>query len=263
MIRSALMTVMTGAAIKAGRGLKRDFGEVGQLQVSLNGPADFVGLSDSRAEKILVEELTKARPGYGFALAQKGAVAGADKSHVWHVHPLDGATNFLHAIPLFALSIALERDGQIVAGLIYNPASDDMYVVEKGQGAWGENRRMRVAARVELAQAMIGCCAPSLSRAGDHPRFKGELAKVMARVASVRALGCPALDLAAVAAGRFDAYWQRGLESWNFAAGALLVREAGGYVSDADDQPDHLTARSICAGNETMHRALLGLLRGA
>ena len=134
MIRSALMTVMTGAAIKAGRGLKRDFGEVGQLQVSMKGPGDFVSLADKRAEKTLYEDLAKARPGYGFVLEESGRVEGTDKSHTWHIDPLDATTNFLHAIPMFAISIALEREGQIVAGVVYNPANDEMYVTEKGQG---------------------------------------------------------------------------------------------------------------------------------
>jgi len=263
MIRSALMTVMTSAAIKAGRGLKRDFGEVGQLQVSMKGPGDFVSLADQRAEKILFEELSRARPGYGFTMEESGAHEGTDKSHTWHIDPLDGTTNFLHAIPLFAISIALEREGQIVAGVIYNPANDDLYVTEKGQGAFGENRRLRVAARTELSQALIGCGVPHLGKAAEHPRFKAELAAVMARVVNVRRFGCVALDLAYVAAGRFDAFWERGLNSWDIAAGELLVREAGGYVSGVDGEANFLETGGVCAGNETMHKALLGLLREA
>ena len=260
MIRSALMTVMTSAAIKAGRGLKRDFGEVGQLQVSMKGPGDFVSLADHRAEKVLFEELSKARPGYGFVMEEGGRVEGSDKSNTWHIDPLDGTTNFLHAIPMFAISIALERDGQIVAGVIYNPANDEMYVTEKGQGAFGDNHRLRVAARTELSQALIGCGVPHLGKATQHPRFKAELASVMTRVVNVRRMGCVALDLAYVAAGRFDAFWERGLNSWDIAAGSLLIREAGGYVSGADGETDFLATGSICAGNETMHKGLLGLL---
>src|SRR5580693_2793632 len=160
MIRSALMTVMTGAAIKAGRGLKRDFGEVSELQVSMKGPGDFVSLADKRAEKTLYDELAKARPGYGFVMEESARVEGSDKSHTWHIDPLDATTNFLHAIPIFAISVALERDGQIVAGVVYNPTDDAMYVTEKGQGAWGNNRRMRVAGRTDLSQALIGCGVP-------------------------------------------------------------------------------------------------------
>ncbi len=263
MIRSALMTVMTSAAIKAGRGLKHDFGEIGQLQVSMKGPGDFVSLADQRAEKTLYEELARARPGYGFVMEESGRIEGADKSHTWHIDPLDATTNFLHAIPIFAISVALERAGPIVAGVVYNPADDDLYVAEKGQGAFGGNRRLRVAQRTELSQALIGCGIPHLGKAAQHPRFRAELAAVMARVVNVRRLGCASLDLAYVAAGRFDAFWERGLNSWDIAAGTLLIREAGGFVSDADGHPDFLATGSICGGNEIMHRELLALLKYA
>ena len=153
MIRSALMTVMTNAAIKAGRGLKRDFGEVEQLQVSLKGPGDFVSLADKRAEKAIFEELAKARPGYGFVMEEGGRVEGSDKSHTWHIDPLDATTNFLHAIPIFAISIALEREGQIVAGVVYNPATDEMYVDRKGAGGV---RRRPPHARGGAARAVAG-----------------------------------------------------------------------------------------------------------
>jgi myo-inositol-1(or 4)-monophosphatase len=246
MIRSALMNVMTAAVIKAGRGLKRDLGEIENLQVSSKGPGDFVSLADQKAEKVLFEELE-----------------GTDKANTWHIDPLDATTNFLHGIPLFAISVALERDGQIVAGVIYNPADDSMYVTEKGQGAWGNNRRLRVAGRSDLAQALIGCGVPHLGKAAEHPRFKAELAVVMTRVVNVRRLGCASLDLAYVAAGRYDAFWERGLNSWDIAAGVLLIREAGGFVSDADGGERVLEKGSICCGNESMHRQLLALLATA
>ncbi len=261
MIRSALMTVMSNAAIKAGRGLKRDFGEIGHLQVSMKGPGDFVSLADKRAEKTLYEELARARPGYGFVMEESGRVEGTDKSHTWHIDPLDATTNFLHAIPMFSISLALERDGQIMAGVIYNPADDDIYVTEKGQGAFGRNHRLRVAGRTDLSQALFGCGIPHLGKAAQHPRFKAELAAVMARVVNVRRMGCASLDLAYVAAGRFDAFWERGLHSWDIAAGALLIREAGGFVSDADGAAGFLETGSIACGNEVMHRELLGLLK--
>ena len=261
MIRSALMTVMTNAAIKAGRGLKRDFGEVENLQVSMKGTGDFVSLADKRSEKTLYEELNKARPGYGFVMEESGRVEGTDKSHTWHIDPLDATTNFLHAIPMFAISIALEREGQIVAGVVYNPADDDMYVTEKGQGAFGRNRRLRVAGRTELSQAIFGVGIPHLGKAAQHPRFKAELAVVMTRVVNVRRMGCAALDLAYVAAGRFDAFWERGLQTWDIAAGSLLVREAGGYVTGCDGEENFLETGSICCGNETMQRQLLALLK--
>jgi myo-inositol-1(or 4)-monophosphatase len=263
MIRSALMTVMTNAAIKAGRGLKRDFGEIEQLQVSMKGPGDFVSLADKRSEKVLFEELARARPGYGFVMEEGGRVEGPDKSHTWHIDPLDATTNFLHAIPMFAISIALEREGHIIGGVVYNPANDEMYVSEKGQGAFGGAHRLRVAARRELSQALFGCGIPHLGKAAEHPLFKAELAAVMARVVNVRRMGCASLDLAYVAAGRFDAFWERGLHSWDIAAGELLVREAGGYVSGADGEANFLETGSICCGNETMHRELLALLRAA
>ena len=263
MIRTPLMNVMTAAALKAGRGLKRDLGEIENLQVSTKGPGDFVTLADERAEKTLYEELTKARPGYGFVLEESGKVEGSDKSHVWHVDPLDGTTNFLHGIPMFAISIGLERDGQIVAGLVYNPADDEMYVAEKGQGAFSANRRLRVAARRELSQAIFGCGIPHLGKSREHPRFKSELAEVMTSVVNVRRMGCVALDLAYVAAGRFDGFWERGLNSWDIAAGSLLVREAGGFVSGCDGEENFLETGAICCGNDVMHKQLLELLRRA
>ena len=262
MIRSALMTVMTSAAIKAGRGLKRDFGEVSELQVSMKGPGDFVSLADQRAEKTLYTELAKARPGYGFVMEESGRVEGSDKSHTWHIDPLDATTNFLHAIPEFAVSLALEREGQIVAGVVYNPANDDMFVAERGQGAFGRNRRLRVAGRSELSQALFGCGIPHLGKMAQHPQFLAELKAVMDRVVNVRRMGCASLDLAHVAAGRFDAFWERGLNSWDIAAGVLLVREAGGFVTGADGEANFLETGSICCGNEIMHRELLGILRG-
>lgn len=255
------MNIMIAAALKAGRGLKRDLGEIENLQVSTKGPGDFVSLADTRAETTLFEELSKARPGYGFIMEERGLVEGSDKTHVWHIDPLDGTTNFLHGIPLFAISIALEREGQIVAGLIYNPGNDALYVTERGQGAFGENRRLRVAARRELSQCLIGCGVPHLGKSREHPRFKAELGRVMASVANVRRLGCASLDLAYVAAGRFDGFWERGLCSWDMAAGALMIREAGGYVTSCDGEDDVLETGSICCGNEIIHRQLLDMLK--
>jgi myo-inositol-1(or 4)-monophosphatase len=169
MINSALMNVMTAAALKAGRGLKRDFGEVENLQVSVKGPGDFVTIADKKSERTIFEELSKARPGYGFILEEGGIVEGADKSHVWHIDPLDGTTNFLHGLPIFAVSIGLERDGQIVAGVVYNPANDDIFVAEKGQGAYYNNRRIRVAVRRDMAEGLIATGIPPLAGAAIHP----------------------------------------------------------------------------------------------
>ncbi len=263
MIRSALMNVMTAAAIKAGRGLKRDFGEVENLVVSVKGTGDFVSAADQKAEKILFEELAKGRPGYGFLMEEGGEIEGSDKSHRWIIDPLDGTTNFLHGIPVFAISVALEREGQLVAGLIYNPATDDMFMAEKGQGAWQNNRRLRVTPRRDLSEALIGCGVPHLGKAKDHPRFKAELAAVMAKTLNVRRMGAASLDLAMVAAGRLDAYWERSLQPWDIAAGLVLVREAGGFVSDAEGGDAMLEKGSVVVGNDVIQRALLALIKNA
>jgi myo-inositol-1(or 4)-monophosphatase len=263
MIRSALMNVMTAAAIKAGRGLKRDFGEVENLQVSVKGPGDFVTAADKRAEKTLFEELSKARPGYSFRLEESGFIEGSDKSHTWHIDPLDGTSNFLHGLPVFCVSIALEREGQLVAGLVYNPATDEMFVAEKGQGAYFNNRRMRVAARRSLAESMVACGIPPLARVRDHESFKRELAAGMAKIGNIRRMGAAALDLAFVACGRVDGSWERGINSWAVAAGVVLVREAGGFVTDLSGGGDMLAKGEICAGNEAIHRLLLDVIRKA
>ena len=263
MIRSALMNVMTAAALKAGRGLKRDFGEVENLQVSVKGPGDFVSNADRRAEKTLFEELSRARPGYGFLMEEGGHVEGSDKTHTWHIDPLDGTTNFLHGLPIFAISIGLERDGQLIAGLVYNPANDDLYIAERGQGAYLNNTRLRVAARRELADALITCGIPPLNRAAGHARFQSELAQVMRYAGNVRRLGSAALDMCFVAAGRCDAYWERGIKTWDMAAGIVLIREAGGFVTDAEGGSDMMANGTICCGNEVIHRRLLSLLREA
>jgi myo-inositol-1(or 4)-monophosphatase len=169
----------------------------------------------------------------------------------------------LHGIPIFAVSIALEREGQLVAGIVYNPASDDLYMAERGQGAWHNNRRLRVAPREAISDALIGCGVPHLGKASMHPRFKAELAAVMARAMNVRRLGSAALDLAFTAAGRLDAYWERDLNAWDIAAGIVLVREAGGFVSDLDGGDMMLETGNICVGNDAMRRQLLALVRSA
>jgi len=262
MIRSPLMTVMTDAVMKASRSLKRDFGEVENLQVSRKGPGDFVSAADRKAEKILREGLEKARPGYGFVLEESGVVEGTDKSHRWHIDPLDGTTNFLHGLPQFAISVGLEREGQIVAGVIYDPAKDELFIAEKGKGAYLNNRRIRVAARTEMADAVVACGLPHIGK-GDHGVFLREAAAVMGHVGGMRRMGAAALDLAYVACGRLDAYWERGLNSWDMAAGILMIREAGGFVSDADGGSDPLSKGTVACGNETTHRELLKLLKKA
>ena len=257
---SALMNVMTQAARKAARGLARDFGEVEQLQVSVKGPADFVSAADMRAEKILFEELSKARPGYGFLMEERGFVDGADRTHRWIIDPLDGTTNFLHGIPLFAISMALEREGEIVAGLIFNPVSGELFTAERGKGAFLDDRRIRVGGRNDLDTAIIATGIPHRGKP-DHDLFLRECKHVMGTSAGVRRMGAAALDLAWVAAGRFDGFWERNLSAWDIAAGVLMVREAGGYVSGLNGKQDMLETGGIIAGNADIHRALSTVLK--
>jgi myo-inositol-1(or 4)-monophosphatase len=260
MLRSALLNVMTAAARKAGRSLKRDFGEVEHLQVSLKGPANFVTAADRRTEEILQAELTKARPGYGFLGEEGGRVPGDDKSHCWIVDPLDGTTNFLHGIPQFAISIGLEREGVVVAGVIYNPANEELFTAERGKGAFLNDQRLRVASRRRMAEAVVACGLPHYGR-GDLDLFRKEFSLVQERVAGFRRFGAASLDLAFVAAGRFDIYWERDLSPWDMAAGLLMVREAGGFVSDLDGGEAMFAKKQIIAGNEFLHKELLEILR--
>ncbi|WP_242217879.1 inositol monophosphatase family protein [Shinella zoogloeoides] len=259
MARSALLNVMVQAAFKAGKSLARDFGEVQNLQVSLKGPGDYVSQADRKAEKIIREELMKARPTYGFLGEESEEIAGTDGAHRWIVDPLDGTTNFLHGIPCFAVSIALERNGEIVAGVVLNPATDELFTAERGGGAFLNDRRLRVAARKNLSDAVIGCGMPHLGR-GNHGKYLIELRHAMGEVAGMRRLGAAALDLAYVAAGRFDGFWERDLAEWDMAAGILLIREAGGYVSDLDGGTAMFDTGTIVAGNEYIHKALREVL---
>ena len=262
MFHSALLNVMIKAARLAGRNLKRDFGEVEKLQVSLKGPANFVTAADRKAEQVVREELAKARPGYGFLGEEGGMVAGPDKTHTWIVDPLDGTSNFLHGIPQFAVSIALQRDDTIVAGLVYNPATDELFTAERGKGAFLNDQRLRVAARRRLADSVVGCGLPHFGR-GDLALSRNELSVVQERVAGLRRFGAAALDLAWVAAGRLDAYWERDLHPWDLAAGLLLVREAGGFVTDLDGGEAMLSKGHVIAGNEATHPELLALIKQA
>jgi myo-inositol-1(or 4)-monophosphatase len=221
--QSALLKVMSDAARKAARGLNRDFGEVAELQVSRKGAADFVSAADLKAEQTLYEALEKARPGYSFLGEERGLIQGTDKTHTWIVDPLDGTTNFLHAIPHFAINIALQREGAIVAAVTFNPITNDLYWAEKGKGAFVNDKRLRVAARTRLEDAVIATGIPFLGH-GQHARFLKELHQVSQRVAGVRRFGSAALDLAFVAAGRFDAYWERDLSPWDLAAGSQDIQ---------------------------------------
>jgi myo-inositol-1(or 4)-monophosphatase len=257
------MTVMINAARKAGRSLARDFGEVEHLQVSVKGPGNFVSAADHRAETILYEELSKARHGYCFLMEEGGRVEGPDKTHTWIIDPLDGTTNFLHGIPLFTISIALEREGQLVAGLIYNPVTGDTYTAERGKGAFLNDRsRLRVAGRSGLETSVIATGIPHRGKTG-HDQHLRELGSVMQAAAGIRRTGAASIDLAWVAQGRFDGYWERNIQPWDMAAGIVLVREAGGFVSDPDGGQAMLDTGSIVTGNEDVHRALLKQLAAA
>ena len=262
MLHSALLNVMMKAARKAARGLVRDFGEVENLQVSVKGPANFVTNADRRAEQTLRDELMAARPGYCFVGEEGGRIEGADKSHTWYVDPLDGTTNFLHGIPQFAVSIGLEREGTLIAGLVFNPISDEMFIAERGKGAFLNDQRIRVAGRRHMADAVVACGLPHRGR-GDLALFRTEFVAVQEQVTGLRRFGSAALDLAFIAAGRFDLYWERNLSSWDVAAGTLIVREAGGFVTDCDGGEDMFTTGHISAGNDTLHKELLKILKSS
>jgi myo-inositol-1(or 4)-monophosphatase len=262
MARTALLNVMVQAELKAGRGLVRDFGEVENLQVSLKGPGNFVSAADHRAEQVLVAELRKARPAWSILTEEQGELPGTDQSNRFIVDPLDGTTNFLHGIPLFTISIGVERAGELVAGVIYNPVLNELTVAERGSGAFLNDRRLRVAARRELGEAVVATGMPGFGRPGRE-FFHAEQAAVSAAVAGIRRSGSAALDLAWVAAGRFDGCWQRGLQPWDVAAGIVIVREAGGIVTDIAGGENMLAGAAIVAGNQHIHAALRTRLAAA
>jgi myo-inositol-1(or 4)-monophosphatase len=257
-----IINVMSGAARKAARGLARDFGEVEQLQVSRKGPADFVSEADRRAEATLRAELSRARPGFAMLLEEAGEVAGTEPDQRWIVDPLDGTTNFLHGVPHFAISIAHESRGELVAGVIYDPLRDETFWAERGTGAFVNNRRLRVSGRRDPATALLATGIPFGARPGKAA-FLAALVPLMDKAAGVRGSGSAALDLAYVAAGRYDAFWEIGLAPWDVAAGILLVREAGGFVTEIDGGGDPLNGGSILATNDPLHQPLGDMLRAA
>ena len=258
-LRTALWTVMTGAAQKAARSMKRDFGEIEQLQVSQKGPSDFVSAADLKAEKVIRLELAKARPRFGFLLEEGGEIAGEDGHHRWIIDPIDGTTNFLHGIPHFAISIGLEMDGDIIAGLVFNPITDEMYYAEKGKGAFLNDKRLRVSARTKLSDCVVATGIPFHGRPGHKP-FLGQLERVMDAVAGVRRMGTASLDLAYVAAGRYDGFWETGLQPWDMAAGVILVREAGGFITELNGGKNALGSGNVLAANPKIHKHLFDLL---
>ncbi len=261
-VRSALLNVMVAAAEKASRPLKRDFGEIENLQVSQKGPSDFVTAADIRTEKILHAELSKARPDFGFYMEESGETPGTDPDRRWIIDPIDGTINFIHGVPHIAISIAMEERGEITAALVYNPILEETFLAEKGQGASFNNRRIRVSSRTAMQDCVIATGIPHRGR-GDHAAYLPQLAAVMESSSGIRRLGSAALDLAYVAAGRFDGFWETGLQYWDIAAGLLLVREAGGYVTSIDGKDKNIDGSSVLAANPTLHRSLGDVLRTA
>jgi myo-inositol-1(or 4)-monophosphatase len=259
---SSLITVMEKAARKAAPKLRRDFGEVDALQVSRKGPADFVSNADHAAEAAVVEVLRHARPDWGLLLEEGGEIKGEDERCRWIVDPLDGTTNFLHGIPHFAISIAAEIDGEVTAGLIHQPLTGESYWAEKGRGAWLSDRRLRVSGRRDLSDCLIATGMPYMGH-GNRAQFTQILDAVMPEVAGVRRFGAASLDLAWVAAGRFDGFWESGLSYWDIAAGILIIREAGGFVSDFRGQDAMVGRREFIAGNQSIQSRLHKLVAGA
>lgn len=257
---SANVEVMIRAARAAARHLVRDFGEVEQLQVSIKGPGDFVSIADRRAEQVIRETLQRARPEWGFLLEETGAVAGRSQHNRWIVDPLDGTTNFLHGLPHWAISIGLEQHGEITAGLVYDPVKEELFIAEKGAGAYLNDRRLRVSRRWRLEEALIGCGLPVQDWPARAKGFARQLDAVADRVAGLRRLGACSLDLAYVAAGRQDGFWEFGVKPWDVAAGLLLVREAGGRVGRLEGDADLMAPGTLVAGNPEIYSRLRAVL---
>jgi myo-inositol-1(or 4)-monophosphatase len=264
---SGLITVMERAARKAAPRLRRDFNEVQHLQVSRKGPADFVSMADQRAEQTLFEELSRARPDWGFIMEERGAIEGAEGKGRFVVDPLDGTSNFLHGIPHFAISIAAEEqrsDGrwEPMAALVYQPLTDESFWAEKGRGAWLQGQRLRVSSRRDLADALIATGIPFLGH-GNFAEWSRIFGAVAPEVAGIRRFGSAALDLAWVAAGRFDGFWESDLSRWDVAAGMLLVKEAGGFVTDYRGADRAIERNEFLAANDALHSKLHKLVAGA
>ena len=258
---SANLNLMIKAARKAGRSLVKDFREVENLQVSSKGPGDFVSKADREAERIIKEELMGARPTYGWLGEETGEEEGADPTRRWIVDPLDGTTNFLHGLPHWAVSIALEHKGEIVSAVVFDPAKDEMFVAEKGAGAWlNDTRRLRVSGRRVMIESIFATGIPFGGR-GTLPATIKDLARLMPVCAGVRRFGSAALDLAYVAAGRYEGYWERGIHAWDIAAGMLLVKEAGGFVGPVREGDEPLEKGAVIAGNGELFEPFAKIIR--
>lgn len=261
MVGSANLNIMIKAARKAGRGLIKDFREVENLQVSVKGAGDFVSRADLNAEKTLKEELMGARPTYGWLAEEGGEQAGQDPTRRWIVDPLDGTTNFLHGLPHWAISIALEHKGQIVAGVVFDPAKDEMFFAEKGAGAWMNESRLRVSGRSRMSESIFATGVPFGGRS-DLPATLQDIARLLPVCAGVRQWGAASLDLAFVAAGRYDGFWERRLNAWDLAAGMVIVKEAGGLVEPLDPAGDVLDNGEIICANESIFTSFTKVIRG-
>lgn len=265
MVGSANLNVMIQAARKAARRLVRDFGEVENLQVSVKGTGDFVSNADRRAEETLRDALMEARPNYGFLGEEGTEIKGKDPTRRWIVDPLDGTTNFLHGLPHWAVSVGLEHKGKIVSGVVYDPVKDEMFTAEDGEGAWMNDRRLRVSGRREMAQMLFATGIPFGSRPGMSEMMH-EFARLLPGTSGVRRLGCASLDLAYVAAGRVDGFWERALAPWDIAAGIILVREAGGLIGrigEGQAQEDPLPTGDIVAATPEAYQPLKSILGSA
>jgi myo-inositol-1(or 4)-monophosphatase len=260
---SPILNVMIAAAEKAARSLVRDFGEVEQLQVSAKGPGDFVSAADRRAEEILYKELKKAYPKYSFLMEESGKIDGDDKDNIWIIDPLDGTTNFLHGIPHWAISIALQRKGEVIAGVVYDPVKNELFHAEKGASAFMRRKRLRVSGRSDLDSAVVATGAPRRSKP-QKEQFMKEYNAALNVIPALRRFGAAALDLAYVAAGRYDAYWERDLKQWDIAAGMLILKESGGFYTDLDDPSKNpLITGNILASNAGIFEPMKKVLKAA
>ncbi|MBU0778616.1 inositol monophosphatase family protein [Loktanella salsilacus] len=262
MAGSANLNVMMKTARKVGRALLKDFGEVEQLQVSTKGPGDFVSRADRQAEETIRNELMHARPSYGF-LGEEGAeIEGEDPTRRWIVDPLDGTTNFLHGLPHWAVSIALEHKGQAVAGVIYDPVKDEMFYAEKGGGAFVNESRLRVSGRHRLIDSIFATGLPFAGRS-DLPETLQDLARILPTCAGVRRFGAASLDLAYVAAGRYDGFWERRLKPWDMAAGLIIAKEAGAIVESITPDGDPLADGTVLCANNDIFATFAKVIRKA
>jgi len=258
-LSSANINVMVKVCRKAAKILIRDFGEIENLQVSLKGPGNFVTASDIKVEKILVEELQKARPTYSILSEEIGEINN-DESFKWIIDPIDGTSNFLHGIPHFAISIGLEHDKEIICGIIYDPIKDEMFTAEKGNGAYVNNKRMRVSSRSKLKDCIIFTGGPR-QNPKDKELFFVEYKNFSSIVKTpIRKMGSASLDIAYVAAGRCDGFWQRNLNYWDYAAGIILVKESGGFVTDFNGENRYIENKTILVTNSKIDKEMIEVL---